>query len=567
MKHDFLLNVLYKYFGYNSFKYNQINIIDNLLKKNDTVALLPTGAGKSLLYQLPAIISQGVALIISPLLALIKDQIQQLKLNNISASFISSELNNKEQLIELEKAQQNKIKLLYISVERLNNYDFINALKYISISFIAIDEAHCITEWGNNFRPAYLNIKNFRIKMLSKTPILALTATATKQTVNDIILALGLKKYTIFQSSFKKKNLSIQIIKSKEKIQNIIYLLKKNIGSKIIYCQTRKETERITNILKKNNIFCDFFHSGLSIIEKKNKQNNWKKSDFQTLICTNSFGMGINKSNVKMVIHTDPSYSLENYYQEIGRAGRNGDLSFAYFFWNETILNNWNLKIIKSQINKLEYQKIIYSLYSIYYITNGEKCKKTFSLNIEKLYIITQIEKYKIHKMLKFLHNFNIIKINNQNKKSKLYFKGLPSQIKYINNKRYQLIELLSRKITGIFSNEISFYEKELSEKLQISINQLRSELNLLKKENWIEYSILEQNTIQFIKERNDNYLIQTIWENLKKIQKKELISFKKFKYFIEQNKYCRSRLILKYFNESNTTNCKICDICLNKKC
>lgn len=211
MTDDFLLNILNQYFGYTSFKNNQKKIIQNLLKKNDTVALLPTGGGKSLLYQLPAIISEGVALIICPLLALMKDQIQQLKSYNISSSFISSELNTRQQLKELEKAQNNEIKLLYISAERLNNYDFINTLKYISISFIAVDEAHCITEWGSNFRPSYLKIKDFRLQIPSQPPIIALTATATKETISNIILQLGLKKYSIFKTSFKKKNYQFRL--------------------------------------------------------------------------------------------------------------------------------------------------------------------------------------------------------------------------------------------------------------------------------------------------------------------------------------------------------------------
>lgn len=301
-------------------------------------------------------------------------------------------------------------------------------------------------------------------------------------------------------------------------------------------------------------------------MEKEKKQIIWKNSNFQTLVCTNAFGMGINKSNVKIVIHIDPSYSLENYYQEIGRAGRDENLAFAYFLWNKKDLNNWHTKIIKSQIQASEYKKIIYSLYSIYYITNGEKCNQTFSLNINKLYLTTKIEKHKIYKVLKFLHNLNIIKLNTQNTKSKIYFKCYPAEIKYINNIRYQLIELLSRKIVGIFSNEIAFNEIKLANNLKISINKLRYELNLLKQENWIEYSFLDQNTIKFNQERNDNYIINIIWQNLKHFQKKQLIKFQKFKYFVTQNKYCRNYLILKYFNEKNIKNCELCDICLNTK-
>lgn len=565
MNSSFLLNALKAYFNYNSFRENQQEIIENLLKKHDTLALLPTGGGKSLLYQLPSICCEGVALVISPLIALMKDQIRELKFCGIPSSFISSELNTQNQLKELEKAQQNKIKILYISPERLINYDFINALKYINISFIAVDEAHCISEWGNDFRPSYLNIKNIRLKIKSNPPIIALTGTSTKKTTKIIIDSLGLKNYSIFKNSFERKNISIQLIKSENKIRHIIYLLKKHIGSSILYSRSRIETEQITKILKKNNIFCDFFHAGLSTIDKEKKQLLWTQSNFQTLVCTNAFGMGINKQDIKLVIHFSPSYSLENYYQEIGRSGRNGKPSISYLFWNEKDILYWRYKIIKSHINQSEYKKIIHSLYSLYYINEGGKSDQTFSLNIDKLKNITGSNKIKTYKTLKFLQNSNLIILNKENKKSKLRFKCLPSEIKYINSTRYQIIEFLSRKIMGIFSNEISFSEEDLSNYLAISRNQLKNELKHLEKEQWIEYFPLISNTIKFIKERNDLYIINFLWKNLKSYQEKEIIKFKEFEYFITQNKYCRRRLILGYFNEIKKENCQMCDVCINK--
>lgn len=567
MKNDVLLNALKFYFGHDLFLGNQRQIIENILKKNDTLALLPTGGGKSLLYQLPAVICKGVTLVISPLLAIIKDQIRQLKFHKIPSSYVSSELSVFEQLKELEKAQQNKIKLLYVSPERLNNFNFINTLKYINISLIAVDEAHCISVWGNDFRPSYMNIKNFRLRIQSNPPIIALTATANQQTIEEIGSRLGLKNYIIFKSSFERKNISIQLVKTEDKISYIIYLLKKYIGSKIIYCRSRKETEEIYKILKKNGISCDFFHAGLSTNEKEKKQVTWTKSNFQTLVCTSAFGMGIDKPNVHMVIHFTPSYSLENYYQEIGRTGRNGEKSISYLFWNTKDLSDWYSNIIKSRLNFSEYQKIIRSLYSLYYIANGEKSKQIFSLDIEKLKTITKINnKNKILKVLKFLQNENLIRLNNKNKESKLRLKCLPSEIKYINSIRYQLIELLSRKIIGVFSDEISFSEKDLSQYLGISSEQLKKELQLLKKEQWIEYFDLKSSTIRFTMERNDSYTIDVLWNSLHSYQENEILKFKEFKYFIEQNKYCRTRLILAYFNENKIENCKTCDICLNKQ-
>ncbi|MCB9202852.1 MAG: RecQ family ATP-dependent DNA helicase [Flavobacteriales bacterium] len=544
---------------------NQQEIIESVLSGKDTVALLPTGGGKSIIYQLPALLSDGVCLVISPLLALMKDQVLQLESKGIPSAYITSEMSSFEQLKQLEKAQTQEVKILYLSPERISNYDFINALKYIKVSFIAIDEAHCVSEWGNDFRPSYLNIKDFR-KNLGEIPCIALTATATQKAIVDIVEKLDLKNATIIKSSFERKNISIQVLKSIEKVNHIEYILKKNIGSGLIYCRTRKETENLSKILKNKGLHVDFFHAGLSAEQKQKKQQAWTNSSFQTLVCTNAFGMGIDKADVRFVIHYAPSYSLENYYQEIGRAGRDGSASIAYLLWNEFDMDNWQSSIVNTTLTKKEYQKICTSLFSFFFLAEGEKSEKKYALDLEVFKNKMNISKAKIKRVLTYLENASLLQWKKNDKESKIKFTCNPNQITYLDSLRYQILEYLSRNVMGVFSGEISFSEENLSTYFGITKEQLKNELKALEHEKWIEYFSSDSDTIRFLQARKDDFWIHQLWKNFKQSQENTLFKFKELEYFITQNSRCRVRMVLGYFSEPKKENCGICDVCMQKK-
>ncbi len=351
--------VLQSYWGYEDFRDPQKEIILTILEGNDTVALLPTGAGKSICYQVPAILGTGTCIVISPLLALIKDQVFQLKKRHIPAEYISSEQTTDQQWAVFDKLKNGELKLLYVSPERLLNRTFLEISKDIEISFLAVDEAHCISEWGNDFRPSYQQIRDFREYIGMKIPCMALTATATEKVLSEIINKLSLREVQVFKKSYQRDNLCLYINKTEDKVGQIERTLNKYKGAGIIYCRTRNETKNLFQSLKNKGFDVDFFHAGLPLQEKIRKQNEWTHSNTKVLISTNAFGMGIDKENVRLIIHLSPPYSLENYYQEVGRAGRDGLLSHAFLFWNESEFSDISSSLLQTIPSQSEYKKII----------------------------------------------------------------------------------------------------------------------------------------------------------------------------------------------------------------
>ena len=325
-------DTLKHFWGYETFRDAQEEIIDSVISGKDALVLLPTGGGKSLCYQLPALILEGTCLVISPLLALMKDQVFQLKNNGIEAEYLSSELDEYDAEIIFNRCKEGLTKLLYISPERLTNRIFLQNLEEIQISFIAVDEAHCISEWGMDFRPSYQNIKSFR-ENFSHLSCLALTGTATPKVLSEIQIKLNLKSPDIFKESFRRTNIHIISDKISDKYERVLNLMKYNRSSGIIYVRTRKESEELVKFLHRNQIEnVDFFHAGLPVKEKNSKQNFWIKNNNQVLVSTNAFGMGIDKDDVRFIVHFSPSQSIENYYQEIGRAGRDGEECYTFCF-------------------------------------------------------------------------------------------------------------------------------------------------------------------------------------------------------------------------------------------
>jgi len=554
------------FWGYDAFRDSQEEIIDSVIYGKDTLALLPTGAGKSLCYQLPALLKEGVCLVISPLLALMKDQVNQLKARQVDAEYLSSELDDFDAEIIYNRCKEGLTKLLYISPERLTNAQFLQNIAEIQLSFIAVDEAHCISEWGQDFRPSYQNIKEFR-KNNPEIACLALTATATPKVLDEIKIKLEFKKPVIFQKSFKRDNIKIFSEEVSDKYQRVFNILKYATKSGIIYVRTRKDAEQLTEFLHKNQLKnVDYFHAGLTPKEKNTRQNLWNNSDKHVLISTNAFGMGIDKNNVRFVIHFSPSPSIENYYQEIGRTGRDGKKSFAFLLWNQQELLNFD-QILKNQIpNKSEFLKTVTYLYSIFQVAEHELPEKVFQLNFNGIQNFTRLSKAKITNVLTFLHNQEIIFYNENKSLSSLELSVKGHELDQLQRKDAHFIELLLRSISGITTHKVMFSEQQVSNKIDVSVQLIKERLKELQQKGYLEYIDGALSSIKFLKPRNERLINASYWQLFEHIQKNKIQKWEEMKFYIEDNQYCKMKLILSYFGEKNAKNCGICSVCEKNK-
>lgn len=550
------------FWGYDTFRDSQEAIIDSVINENDTLVLLPTGAGKSLCYQLPALLKEGTCLVISPLLALMKDQVSQLKSRGIEAEYLSSELDEYDAEGIYDRCKEGLTKLLYISPERLTNKQFLQNIEEIQMSFIAVDEAHCISEWGQDFRPSYQNIKEFR-RNNPKIPCLALTATATPKVLDEIKAKLALKNPQIFQRSFKRDNIRIFTEEVSDKFQKIYDILKFTKQSGIIYVRTRKEAELLSEFLQKNQLKnVDFFHAGLSAKEKNAKQTIWNNSDNQILISTNAFGMGIDKDNVRFVIHYSPAPSIENFYQEIGRAGRDGQESFAFLLWSTQELSNFD-DILKNQIpNKAEFLKILTYLYSIFQVAEFEMPEKIFELNINGIQNFTKLSLAKIKNVLNFLHNQEIVYFNDHKSLSSLQLMMQADEIDQLPQKDAYFLELMLRTVSGITAHKVMFSEQQVSNKIGTSIHLIRERLKELQQKGYVEYVDGALSSIKFLKPRDERLNNSQYWKLFEHIQKNKIQKWEEMKFYIEDSSHCKMRLILNYFGEKKSKNCGKCSVC-----
>lgn len=564
--HQLKFETLKHFWGYDSFREPQEQIIDAVISGKDSLVLLPTGGGKSLCYQLPALFLEGTCIVVSPLLALMKDQVYQLKTKGIEAEYLSSELDESEAENIFNLCKEGISKLLYVSPERLTNEVFLKNLEEIQISMIAVDEAHCISEWGQDFRPSYQNIKGFR-ENFKDIPCIALTATATPKVLGEISSKLGLKNPEIFRKSFRRENIKISCEKLSDKYSRIYNLLKYNSPSGIIYTRTRQEAEQLSNFLKNkglNNV--DYYHAGLSSKERHQKQNLWLKSDRNVLISTNAFGMGIDKENVRFVIHLSPSASIENYYQEIGRAGRDGAESYAFLFWDEQELKNID-NILHQQIpSKEEFLKIITYIYSTFQVAENDLPENIFQLERQRIQNFTKCSSAKINNVLNFLHHQELIYFNSSKSLSTLELKMRHEEIDLLPKKDSHFIELLLRSLSGISSHKVFFSENNLSNKLGIDALLIKERIKEVAKKGFVEYIDGGQTSIKFLKHRNDHLITGKYWKLFEQIQRNKIQKWEELKYYIKDEDYCKNKLILSYFGEKNAKDCGKCSVCERKK-
>ena len=564
------VEILKKYWGFDSFKYPQEVVISNVLKQKDTVALLPTGGGKSICFQVPTMINDGVCVVISPLIALMNDQVKNLLKKDIKAVALTSKLSQDEIITIFDNIQFGNYKFLYLSPEKLQSEFIQEKLKQLNIQLIAVDEAHCISEWGHDFRPSYLNINILR-DFNSSVPIIALTATATKKVLDDIIKNLDLNEPKVVKKSFFRKNLAYQIFDVEDKIYKLQQILNKVKGVKIIYTNTRRKTVEISAKLNALGYKSNFYHGGMSIDEKIIAYENWLSEKTPIIVATNAFGMGIDKPNVRAVIHLNLPQSIENYVQEAGRGGRDEKKAFAIILKNRTDVFDAETLLQKTIPTVAIIKKVYFNLNQYFQISLGEIPLENYEFNITDFCKTYKLPITLTYNALKVLDKESILLLDESfNRKSTVKFIVNNTEVfNYCdkNPSKNNLIKLLLRSYGGIFESPKAINETYISTNLSISKSQLINDLKTLHKDKIIAFYNANSNTqIRFLVPREDNRTINMISSNIEQRNRLKFDKTKKLIAFIQNDNICRSRQLLSYFDEKNTESCGICDVCINQK-
>ncbi|WP_299669067.1 ATP-dependent DNA helicase RecQ [uncultured Polaribacter sp.] len=563
--------ILKEYWGFSLFREPQEEIIKSVLAQNDVIALLPTGGGKSICFQVPALAKEGVCIVISPLIALMQDQVENLNNRNIKATTIPSGSSQDEMITLFDNIKFGGIKFLYISPERLQATFIQQKIKELTVNLVAIDEAHCISEWGHDFRPSYRNIKALK-ELLPAINFIALTATANKKVLEDITNNLQLSKPILYKKSFYRENLAYQIFKIEDKLERILQIFKKTKAPAIIYVNSRKKTEEIANFLNANAFKSTFYHAGLSVIEKQIAFNDWMTEKKPIIVATNAFGMGIDKANVGLVIHYNLPASIENYVQETGRAGRNEKKSFGVLLYNENDIFLHKQQTENSIPTLTEVKEVHRKLYQHFRIPYGELIEETFWFNFLEFCKKYSFQVVKTDVILKLLSNYGSIELNtNYQKKSTLKVVGTHYSIVNFSKKNSSLknfISVLLRTYGGLFESETKIDEFFLAKKAGITSLQVIQNLKILEDQNLVTYLQVNSTiSINFLLPREDDKTINRFSKQIKKFLSLKKEKAANFINFIKNEDICRSIQLLAYFDEKTQKKCGICDVCIaNKK-
>ena len=559
---DALIKVLKKYWGFEEFRDSQKKIIDLVLQKKEVIALLPTGGGKSLCYQLPAVLMEGTCLVISPLIALMEDQVNQLLKRGIKAAYINSSLHYKDIDRILDNVIYGNIKILYLSPERLKTTLFIERFKMMNISFVAVDEAHCISEWGNDFRPEYRNISTLR-KLNKDLSFIALTATATPDVIDDIEEQLSFKESNKIKKSFIRNNINYSVVNAFNKEKVLLKLLTNECS--IIYVRNRKKTKELSKFLNSKNYKTDYYHAGLDFRERSEKQNRWIKNEFDTMIATNAFGMGIDKPDVKTVIHFDLPDTLEAFYQESGRAGRNGIASYSIILKDDQDIENLKKRIKINFPNIEDIKKVFQSIVNIHQITIGYFSDEKFELDIDIISNNNKLSRSTTSQSIKYLINEGYIQQTNDYQYSMAHITMPIHRLnQFLNSYKNfeEIIDVLIRSYSNINEQMVRISETVISKRLNIKKEETIELLNKLHQQKILIYEAKKSNyTINFsIPRPNINHLsLSKKYLNFKKVKNEkanQLINY------VNQKIECRNINILNYFGEHKSEKCKNCDNC-----
>ena len=563
--------ILHKYWGYPDFRGIQAEVIESIGAGKDTLGLMPTGGGKSLTFQVPAMAEEGVCIVITPLISLMKDQVDHLKRQGIKAAAIYSGMSRDEIVTTLENCIFGGIKLLYISPERLSSDLFQIKVKRMKVSFITVDEAHCISQWGYDFRPSYLEIIKIR-EILPNIPILALTATATQEVVKDIQTQLGFREENAFRMSFERKNLAYVLRETEDKMEEMVHILKSVGGTAIVYCRSRQRTKDVAKYLIHNQISSTWYHAGLEPTVKDQRQNDWQEDKVRVMVATNAFGMGIDKPDVRIVIHIDAPSSPEAYFQEAGRGGRDGRKAYAILLYTRNHDERNLRKRIEDTFPSREYIQNVYEHLAYFYqIGVGSGMDATYEFPIDKFCVAFKHFPIQVNAALLIIQRAGYLEyVQDPDTKARVRFILSRNELYRLDNStpnENNVITALLRNYGGLFTDYCYIDESYIAQEAGLDRNQTYMVLQNLSKKRIINF-IPRKNIplIRYTLDRVDGEQLcipKEVYEDRKEKFEERILAMINY---CQNNRVCRSRQLLRYFGETESTDCGHCDVCLNHK-
>ena len=562
-------DVLKEYWGYDSFRPKQEDIVTAALDGKDVLAILPTGGGKSVCFQVPAMMRDGIALVVTPLIALMKDQVQNLNDRGIKALCVNAGMGRREVDLTLNNALYGDFKFLYVSPERLGTERFRSYVQEMNVSYIVVDEAHCISQWGYDFRPDYLQIG--KLREIVDAPVIALTATATPEVAEDIMTRLGFEEKCLIKSGFERPNLSYVVRRCEDKLGQLLNICSTVKGTGIVYVRSRKKTEELAAFLAANDVSASFYHAGLGPESRSDRQTKWKSGDIRVMVCTNAFGMGIDKPDVRFVVHFDVPDSPEAYFQEAGRGGRDGKRSYAVTVWNET--DTRRLKQIAAvSFPSLEYIEDIYHKVHVFFdIPYDTGAGRQLKFNLDEFCRHFKLQRQTAYYSIVYIERTGhwtlsedvdiSTKVQITVSRNELY------DVEFPDVKMVRLLEILMRKYTGVFSYPVAIDEEYVAGLLDVQVPMLRQLLYKLSLEHVLKYIPCDHATVLFLHhERLRPKNVNLDPERYDLLKNSAMARIQKMIDYISEEDTCRSAYLLEYFGQKESADCGTCDVCRNTR-